>query len=58
MVRGRSLGVGQQQCLISWVLMFYIIENCDRDQLIPDMASSWPELSGEMITIFPGINDT
>ena len=49
LVRGRSLGVGEQQCLISWALMFYILENCDRDQLSPDTASSWAELSGEMI---------
>ena len=29
--------------------MFYILENCAWDQLSPDTASSWTELSGEKI---------
>ena len=41
--------MGEQQCLISWALMLYNLENCDRDQLSPDTASSWAEISGEMI---------
>ena len=45
----RSVGVGAQQCLISWALMFFILENCDRDQLSPDTAASWTELTGEML---------
>ena len=49
LVRARSLGMGEQQCLISWALMLYNLENCDRDQLSPDTASSWAEISGEMI---------
>ena len=49
LVWGRSLGMGEQQCLISWALMLYNLENCDRDQLSPDTASSWAEISGEMI---------
>ena len=44
-----ALGMGDQQCLISWALMLYSLENCDWDQLSPDMASSWAEISGEMI---------
>ena len=43
------MGVGAQQCLISWALMFFILENCDRDQLSPDTAASWTELTGEML---------
>ena len=49
LVWGRSLGMGEQQCLISWALMLYNLENCDRDQLSPDTASSWSEHSGERI---------
>ena len=45
----RAVGVGAQQCLISWALMFFILENCDRDQLSPDTAASWTELTGEML---------
>ena len=45
----RTVGVGAQQCLISWALMFFILENCDRDQLSPDTAASWTELTGEML---------
>ena len=51
LVRARSLGMGEQQCLISWALMLYNLENCNRDQLSPDTASSWAEISGEMIVM-------
>ena len=51
LVRARSLGMGEQHCLISRALMLYILENCNRDQLSPDTASSWAEISGEMIVM-------